>query len=64
MTQDEEPLHWTAEWFGFLFENMTVIGVIGIAVLAFLYALRNRRYNRPVLTRERWWKRFINRWRY
>jgi len=64
MTQDEQPLHWTAEWAGFFFENMTAIGVSGIAVLAFLYALRNRRYNRPVLTKERWWKRFINRWRY
>jgi hypothetical protein len=63
VTQDEEPLHWTAEWFGFFFENMTVIGVIGVAVLAFLYALRNRRYNRPVLTKDTWWRRFINRWR-
>jgi len=62
--QDEEPLHWTAEWLSFFFQNMTVIGVSGIVVLAFLYALRNRRYNRPVLTKERWWKRFINRWRY
>ena len=50
MTQDEEPLHWTAEWLAFLFENMTVIGVTGVAVIAFLYALRNRRYNRPALT--------------
>ncbi|HVQ42812.1 MAG TPA: hypothetical protein VMS54_11410 [Vicinamibacterales bacterium] len=62
--QDEEQLQWTSEWIGYLFENMTVIGVCGIAVLAFLYALRNRRYNRPVLTRERWWKRFINRFRH
>jgi hypothetical protein len=64
LLSDEEQLPWTSEWIGFLWENMTAIGVVGIAVLAFLYGLRNRRYNRPVLTREHWWKRFINRWRY
>ena len=64
MTQDEQQLHWPAEWLGFLLENLTAIGVGGIAVIAFLYALRNRRYNRPVLTKDRWWKRFISRWRY
>jgi len=64
VTQDEEPLHWTAEWIAFSLENLTAIVLAGVAVLAFLYALRNRRYNRPALTRESWWRRFINRWRY
>jgi len=63
MTQDEAPLHWTAEWIALGFENMTAIGVIGVAVLACLYALRSLKYNRPVLRRERWWKRFLRRWR-
>ena len=64
MTHDEPQLQWPAEWTGFFLENLTAIGIAGIAVIAFLYALRNRRYNRPVLTKDRWWKRFINRWRY
>jgi len=59
---EEPPLHWTAEWIAFGFENITTTGVIGVAALALLYAFRKHRYDRPVLRRERWWPRLARWW--
>ena len=60
--QEEPSIHWTDEWIRFGFENSFTICLGGVAVLGALYAYRNWKYNRPVLSRERLWHRLARWW--